>query len=53
VPAAQAEAYRTAQPKATREIVTVPEIGHFELVAPWSPAFTAVRSAVRTTLGLP
>lgn len=53
VPAAQAAAFLAAHPGNAVRVVEVPAVGHFELVAPWSSAYSAVRLALRQGLGLP
>ncbi len=53
VPLAHTEAYaeRARRSGDTVEILAVPRAGHFEVVAPWSPAFDAVRARMRAFLG--
>lgn len=53
VPVSQAEALAAARRAAGRvpvrppvRVTVVPEAGHFDLVAPWRPAFVAVRDAI-------
>jgi fermentation-respiration switch protein FrsA (DUF1100 family) len=47
VPVAQAEAYFAAFPGTARERVPG---GHFDLVAPWTPAWARISGLIRATL---
>jgi acetyl esterase/lipase len=50
VPPAQAEAYRRAHPATTVQLA--PDAGHFDVVAPWRPAWGPVLEALRTAAGM-
>lgn len=51
VPATQGAALVAAQPSRSVAIRPVEGAGHFELVAPWTSAWSVIRSAVREALG--